>query len=82
MKQQEIQRLTKTQFTKKLISLFVDETGCSIQYGNCPCNRCFHCIDETIDFQHIVWLILLGLRGDYQGDEIIDSIREELKNGK
>lgn len=65
---------------KKLIKLFSDKTECKIQYLKCPCNMCFHFLkDEDIDFKHIVWLILLGLRGDYNSKDIIKSIKEELK---
>lgn len=63
--------------TKKLIRLFAEKTGCSIQYGDSPCNSCFHNIDA--DFTHICWLIVLGLRGDYPSEDIIKGIREELK---
>ena len=66
-------------FIKKLIELFAKKTGCSIQYNGCPCNSCFHDIDA--DFTHICWLILLGLRGDYNDDNdaTIKLIEEELK---
>ena len=62
---------------KDLIDLFADKTGCSIQHNGCPCNTCFHSI-EYVDFRHICWLILLGLRGDYDKD-ILKSIKNELK---
>ena len=65
-------------FEEKLIKLFDDKTGCSIQHNNCPCNTCFHSI-EDIDFKHICWLILLKLRGDYKTEEIIKDIKETLK---
>ena len=66
-------------FVKELVDLFADKTGCGIQHGGCPCNTCFHNIDA--DFNHICWLIVLGLRGDYKDsrEELIKSIREELK---
>jgi len=63
---------------KKLIKLFADKTGCDIQFNKCPCNTCFHSI-ENVDFQHICWLILLGLRGDYLEKDILKLIKEELK---
>ena len=63
---------------KKLIKLFANKTGCACQFNNCPCNTCFHSIDE-VDFNHICWLILLGLRGDYPSTEILNSIKEEFK---
>ena len=66
------------QFTKGLIELFARKTGCGIQHADCPCNSCFHAIENDIDFQHITWLILLGLRGDYKSDDILKSIKEEL----
>jgi len=67
--------MDKRTFTKKLIELFRNNTGCGIQHGGCPCNTCFH--NQEADFQHICWLIVLGLRGDY-GEEILDSIDKEL----
>lgn len=73
-----MEKENKGKFVKDLIKVFAEKTGCSIQYNNCPCNSCFHKIEEG-DFQHICWLILLGLRGDYKREEIIDSIKEELK---
>lgn len=63
---------------KKLISLFAKKTGCGIQHNNCPCNTCFHSI-ENVDFQHITWLILLGLRGDYNEKQILHEIKKELR---
>jgi len=64
------------EFINMLIETFRDKTSCGIQYNNSPCNTCFHNIDA--DFNHICWLILLYLRGDYNKEEIIKSIREEL----
>lgn len=69
-------KMTIAKFKKELIGLFEDKTGCSIQHGACPCNICFHSIDA--DFQHICWLIVLALRGDYDKDKIIKLIKEEL----
>jgi hypothetical protein len=65
-------------FSKQLIKVFSEKTDCSVQFGDCPCNTCFHSI-ANVDFQHVVWLILLGLRGDYDKDEIINLIKEEVK---
>jgi len=64
---------------KKLIALFTARTGCGVQTLNCPCNTCFHSITDKVDFKHICWLILLGLRGDYDSKEILEGIRKELK---
>lgn len=61
---------------EELINLFVDKTGCNIQHNGSPCNSCFHNIEAN--FQHICWLMLLGLRGDYDKKEIIKAIKEEL----
>ncbi len=66
-------------FIEELIRLFREKTTCAVQHRATPCNTCFHSIDA--DFQHICWLILLGLRGDYKSEEIIPSIKEELKRG-
>ncbi len=41
----------KNEFTKDLINLFADKTGCNIQYNSCSCNSCFHNIEA--DFNHI-----------------------------
>jgi hypothetical protein len=62
--------------TKDLIGVFSDRTGCAVQHKGCPCNTCFHSIEA--DFRHICWLIVLGLRGDYDNEEVIKSIRKEL----
>lgn len=61
---------------KDLIKIFSDKTGCGIQFKGCPCGTCFHNIDA--DFKHICWLILLGMRGDYDKKDIIEAIQEEL----
>jgi len=70
--------MDKRKFTKELIKLFAEKANCSIQYGNCPCNTCFHKIDA--DFRHICWIILLHLRGDYKDyEQGLKLIKEELK---
>lgn len=65
-------------FEKELIKIFRNKTRCGIQFNNCPCNTCFHGIDG-VDFKHICWLILLGLRGDYNKNQILKEIKSELK---
>jgi hypothetical protein len=65
-----------------LISLFADKTGCGIQHSGCPCNTCFHHIGNEVDFRHICWLIVLGLRGDYDTSELMPLIEKELFGGK
>jgi len=62
---------------KQIIKLFADKTGCNIQYNKCPCNSCFHSIEA--DFNHICWLLILGLRGDYDFKDIYEDIKKELK---
>ncbi len=74
--------MDRKEFTKELIELFsVMVGGCRLQKNNCPCNTCFHSLDDNIDFKHIVWLILLGLREDELKDnqEHLNLIEEELK---
>ena len=68
--------MIKAKEIKELIKLFADKTGCDIQHNKCPCNKCFHSIDA--DFNHICWLIILGLRGDYDFKQIHKDIKEEL----
>jgi len=70
-------KITRQKFIKELIGIFRGEAGCGIQYGNCPCNTCFHHLDA--DFQHICWLIVLGLRGDYvdMREQLLSDIRGE-----
>jgi len=71
-------KMKKRDFEKALVGLFRDKTGCSIQYGGCPCNTCFHSIEA--DFKHICWMIILMLRGDYKDyEESLKAIKEELK---
>lgn len=69
-------------FVRKLIRLFGDNCSCGIQALGCPCNTCFH--SQNADFNHICWLIVLGLRGDYDvlKDDILEHIKEELESGK
>jgi len=62
---------------EKLIDIFANSTGCCIQHDGCPCNTCFHSLKG--DFKHIVWLILLGLRGDYDSEDLLESIKREIK---
>jgi hypothetical protein len=64
-------------FTKELIRIFAENTGCDIQHNGCPCNTCFH--NQGGDFRHITWLIVLALRGDYNQYEILNDIQEELE---
>ena len=61
---------------KKLINLFANKTGCSLQFKGCPCNACFHSIET--DFRHICWLLILSLRGDYKFKEVYGDIEKEL----
>ncbi len=68
---------TKT-FNKKLIDLFAKKTDCNLQHNGCPCNTCFHSIEDT-DFNHVCWLIVLALRGDYEKEQMLNSIKKELK---
>lgn len=68
--------MNNKKFVNGLIELFADKTKCDIQYNNCPCNSCVHSIKA--DFTHITWLILLGLRGDYEHKIILDDIKKEL----
>jgi hypothetical protein len=63
--------------TEDIIKIFRENTECGIQYNKCPCNTCFHA--QEADFRHICWLIVLGLRGDYDRKEIIKLIKQELK---
>ncbi|HEY5631630.1 MAG TPA: hypothetical protein VIR31_05845 [Nitrososphaeraceae archaeon] len=69
--------MVKKLTTKDIIRIFGENTGCGIQHKGCPCNSCFHSQDG--DFKHICWLIVLGLRGDYDRKDIIQSIEKELK---
>lgn len=71
--------MKKREFEQELINLFADKTGCSTQHKGCPCNTCFHSI-EDVDFQHICWVILLHLRGDYKDyEEGLNLIKKELR---
>ena len=64
---------------KQLIDVFASHLGCGIQHNGCPCNSCMHSTDEEIDFQHIVWLMLLAVRGDYDINDITPLIKDELQ---
>lgn len=77
--------MNRQTFVKELIRLFSEVTNCKAQFNGCPCNTCFHALyEEDIDYQHIVWLILLALRGDYKDSyqNILDNIKDELKEDK
>ncbi len=76
-KEDIVNSLTGETFVRELIDLFAEKTGCGVQHNGCPCNTCFHSIENT-DFNHICWLIILGLRGDYGKEQIINSIKKEL----
>ena len=73
-----VDNLSEKDFTRGLIDLFAKKTTCSVQHNGCPCNTCFHSIEDT-DFNHICWLIVLALRGDYEREQILNSIKKELK---
>jgi hypothetical protein len=64
----------------QLIDVFAEHTMCAIQHNGSPCNKCMHTMDEEIDYQHIVWLMLLAVRGDYDINDITPLIEDELKN--
>ena len=64
---------------RQLIDVFAKETMCSIQHNGSPCNKCMHSTDKEIDFQHIVWLMLLAIRGDYDINDITPLIKDELQ---
>jgi len=75
-KKKKILTLRDKKEIQKIIDLFADKTGCDIQTMGCPCNSDFNSIDA--DFQHICWLIIPGLRGDYDSKEILWGIKNEL----
>ena len=79
---EKIKTLADKKNIQKLIGLFADETGCGIQHNGCPCNSCFHNMEDDINYKHICWLILLGLRGDYDATELLKDIELELKGVK
>jgi hypothetical protein len=69
----------KQEFIDTLIELASEGTGCSIQYGGCPCNTCFHDwgnnelgLDPRLT--HALWLIALSLRGDSTKAEMQEAI--------
>lgn len=71
----------KKAFVKKLLNLVSKEVGCSIQYGGCPCNTCFHNWAEkdlklSPFMAHLFWLVVLGIRGDYPKKDIIEGLKE------
>ena len=71
-------KISKAKDIKNLIKVFADYNMCRIQYNGCPCNSCVHNMPENINYQHVVWLLLLGMRGDYDNKMITDSINKEL----
>lgn len=74
--------MEKREYIRELIDLFADKTGCGVQHNGCPCNTCFHAI-EDVDFRHICWVMLLYMRGDYKDYEnALDLIEKELNGEK
>jgi len=69
----------ETKEITQLIDVFAKETMCAIQHNGCPCNKCMHSLEEEIDYQHIVWLMLLAVRGDYDINDITPLIKDELQ---
>jgi hypothetical protein len=65
-------------YIKGLMKVFSENTKCDIQSEGCCCNSCFH--SQEGDFNHITWLMLLGLRKDYkeQREHILEDIKKEL----
>lgn len=61
-------------FTKMLLSDLREETGCGMQFNNCPCRTCFHnlCRELKLSDERATqfWGIVLILRGDYTEKEI------------
>jgi hypothetical protein len=77
----EKKKMNRRKFTREVIRLFANKTNCKIQEMGCPCNSCFHNLNEEIDFRHICWLLILGLRDDYLEDneDNLKFIEEELQ---
>lgn len=68
----------KKQFVKELIRELSEETMCSLQYGGCPCNKCFHTWAEdelglNKHMSHLFWMVVCALRGDYNQEEILKA---------
>jgi len=65
---------------KEIINTISRVVGCGIQYNGSPCNTCFHAWASDVglsdDMAHLFWLVLLGIRGDYPEEEIIEGIEE------
>jgi len=65
---------------KQLIGEISILAGCDIQHNGCPCNTCFHAwasdIGLSVNMAHLLWLVILGIRGDYPEKEIIEGIKE------
>jgi len=70
--------MNQREFIKELKALFVDNTKCNLQdNGKRSCNSCFHA--QKGNFNHITWLIVLGLSKGYKKENIIKDIKKELK---
>jgi len=65
---------------KEIVDKIAELVGCHIQFNNSPCNTCFHTwagdIGLSDNMAHLFWLVLLGIRGDYPEEEIIEGIKE------
>ena len=69
-----------SQEIQDIIDLISNKAGCGIQYNDCPCNTCFHTwagdIGLSDNISHLLWLALLGIRGDYTEQDLLSAIED------
>lgn len=70
----------RDKFIGDVVAVFGKECGCHIQHRGCPCNSCFHALEDEIDWKHVSWILLLALRGDYDRcKDLVTSLKKELR---
>lgn len=70
----------------EIVKLISQLAGCSIQHNGSPCNSCFHDWADSRglpgNIGHLLWLALLGIRGDYKEEDILEGVKLIIKKKK
>ena len=65
-----------------IINIISNNAGCGIQHNDCPCNTCFHTWASDVGLSdtlgHLLWGVVLAMRGDYKEEDIYEQIVEDL----
>jgi hypothetical protein len=70
----------------EIIKRISELVGCGIQHNGSPCNTCFHDWADSRglpgDIGHLFWLALLGIRGDYKEEDVLEAVKLIIKKKK